>query len=131
MKKLLLLLPALALAACAPTVQQEPEYVSAGTVQATCAEALAEVAHRAPSVKPVTPNVDGLVWTFYRVTSANSERVIIESDSALDSSRVVSTWTCAPGENTQVILRSASRGQPATDSNYSFRALFQALKLVR
>ncbi len=126
MKKFLplVLSPAL-LAACAPT-PQAPEYVQTGIFQSSCDEVLAEVARKAPSLRPAPAEL----WGKYVVVGRTPDRVALQADHMLESLRVTSVWTCTD-QGHQVELKMASRGQGPEAAAYSFRAVYNALPFIR
>lgn len=126
MKKLLpALLSGTLLAACAPA-PQAPEYVQTGIFQASCDEVLAEVARKAPSLKPVPAEL----WGKYVVVGRSPASVTLQSDHTLESLRVTSIWTCTD-QGHQIELKMASRGQGPQATAYSFKAVYDALPFIR
>lgn len=133
MKKLLILSTlALALASCAPTVQQSTPIVRTQTYASSCATVMAEFLNAGPALRP--SSVGAPAWSAYipeggylpdATTAAGFNAY---SDSLISHDRVVVRVTCTEAGG-KATVQMASTGQNAQATKVSQEAWFNAVKV--
>lgn len=113
-KNILLPALALALASCAPTVQQDPVYTKSQTYTGTCAQALAQLDGTAIRTRPAVL-LGGNTWSTLRQISATPTSAAYTSTNGTFSVTTQATCTEANGKAT-LTLASSGQQQPYMDA---------------